>query len=228
MSDRIEWHDTTSGVKLLFPGEDIDGVIVENGQVAIAFGTESNGIALSGPPQDLASRLEQVAAIARTAAEFLAEPLRHLPDGLDPRARIAAGVGTDTPEKDASTRCGTPGITVADPAVSPVATASPPGTPSGRSSPSRLRCRSPPTQTTTPSPTALPTRSSPGSTKHPKTRTRTCPVGSPRPTATRMPRHGPAPRPTHDRLTPRRSHAPGFPPTRQESGDHVVPGTTAL
>lgn len=115
MSDRLEWADTTSGAELLFPGEDIDGAIVENGQVAIAFWTGSNGIALSGPPQDLASRLEQAAAIARTVAKFLAEPLRHLPDGLDPRARIAPGVGADTPEEDASTTCGTPGITVADP-----------------------------------------------------------------------------------------------------------------
>ncbi|MGW9029687.1 hypothetical protein ACWGQ5_37340 [Streptomyces sp. NPDC055722] len=77
--------------------------------------TWSNGIALSGPPQDLARRLEQAAAIARAAARLVQEPLRHLPDGLDPWAWIVLGTGADSPEEHNNTLCRTPGITVADP-----------------------------------------------------------------------------------------------------------------
>ncbi|MFD5079536.1 hypothetical protein [Streptomyces sp. NPDC058371] len=115
MSDRLEWADTTSGAQLLFPGDDINGATVAAGELAIAFWTGSNGIALSGPPQDLADRLEQAAAIARTAAVLLAEPQRHLPDELNPWAWIAPGTGTDSAEEHDNTLCRTPGITVADP-----------------------------------------------------------------------------------------------------------------
>ncbi|MFF1678337.1 hypothetical protein ACFVYG_20145 [Streptomyces sp. NPDC058256] len=115
MSDRLEWADTTSGAQLLFPGEDINGATVDHGELAIAFWTGSNGIALSGPPQQLAERLEQVATIARTAVVLLAEPLRHLPDGLDPWLWITLGTAADSPQEHANTKCRTPGITVADP-----------------------------------------------------------------------------------------------------------------
>jgi len=115
MSDRLEWADTNSGAQLLFPGEDVDGATVDAGEIAIAFWTGSNGIALSGPPQQLADRLEQAAAIARTAAGLLAEPLRHLPDGLDPWTWTTLGTGTDSSEEHDNTLCRTPGITVLDP-----------------------------------------------------------------------------------------------------------------
>ncbi|OEJ49525.1 hypothetical protein [Streptomyces agglomeratus] len=115
MSERLEWADTTSGAQLLFPGEDVDGATVDAGELAIAFWTGSNGIALSGPSQDLADRLEQASIIVRAAAIPLQQPLRHLPDGLDPRAGIVLGTGADSSEEHTNTLCRTPGITAADP-----------------------------------------------------------------------------------------------------------------
>ncbi|MER6853772.1 hypothetical protein AB0A81_40270 [Streptomyces flaveolus] len=113
MSDRLEWADTTSDAQLLFPGADINGATVDAGEIAIAFWTGSNGIALSGPPQDLARRLDQAAALVRTAAELLAWPVRHLPD--DPQAWTATGTTTDSSEEHTNSLCRTPGITVTDP-----------------------------------------------------------------------------------------------------------------
>ncbi|GEK01552.1 hypothetical protein NHG22_10230 [Streptomyces sp. ATE26] len=115
MSERLEWACATSGAQLLFPGVDADGATVDVGEVAIAFWTGSNGIALSGPPNALADRLEQAAAIIRAAARLLAEPLRHLPDGLDPWGWIALGTDPDSEEDSDTTVCRTPGVTVRDP-----------------------------------------------------------------------------------------------------------------
>ncbi|MFJ5820007.1 hypothetical protein ACIQGT_39905 [Streptomyces sp. NPDC093108] len=115
MSDRLEWAATTSSAQVLFPGEDIDGATVDAGEIAIAFWTGSNGIALSGPPQDLADRLEQAATMVRTAAVLLAEPLRHLPDDLDPMTWIDLSTGTDATADHDNALCRMPGITVADP-----------------------------------------------------------------------------------------------------------------
>ncbi|MGI5133836.1 hypothetical protein [Streptomyces sp. CA-106110] len=115
MAERLEWADHTSSAEILFPGEDIDGATVDNGEIAVAFWTGSNGIALSGPPQDLARRLEQAATVVRAAARLLQEPLRHLPDGLDPWAWILLGTDADSCEEHNNTLCRTPGITVADP-----------------------------------------------------------------------------------------------------------------
>ena len=115
MSERLEWADTTSGAQLLFPGEDVDGATVDAGELALAFWTGSDGIALSGPPQDLADRLEQAAIIVRAATNLFQQPLRHLPDRLDPWAGSVLGTGTDSSEEHDTTLCRTPGITVADP-----------------------------------------------------------------------------------------------------------------
>lgn len=115
MSDRLEWAAPTSRAELLFPGEDVDGATVDAGEIAIAFWTGSNGIALSGPPQNLAERLEQAAAIARTAAGLLTEPLRHIPDGLDPWAWTARGTRADSSEEHGNTLCATSAATAADP-----------------------------------------------------------------------------------------------------------------
>src|SRR5437867_694495 len=115
MSDRLEWADTTSGAELLFPGEDIDGATVDNGQVAVAWWTGSNGIALEGPPQQLADRLEQAAAIVRAVVPLVPEQPRHLPGDLDPWAWITLGTGADSSTEHSNTRCRTPGITVRDP-----------------------------------------------------------------------------------------------------------------
>ncbi|MGC5264123.1 hypothetical protein ACPXCO_24195 [Streptomyces cyaneofuscatus] len=115
MSERLEWAHTTSAAQLLFPGEDIDGATVDAGELAIAFWTGSNGIALSGPPQDLADRLEQAATVARTAAILLAEPLRHLSAELSPSTGTTPGTGTDSSGKHDNTLCRTPGTTVSDP-----------------------------------------------------------------------------------------------------------------
>ncbi|MFB7835996.1 hypothetical protein [Streptomyces sp. NPDC056056] len=115
MSDRLEWADTTSSAELLFPGVDIDGATVDNGEIAIAFWTGSNGIALSGPPQQLADRLEQAALIARAAAVLAQEPLRHISGGLDPWLWIILGTAADSQAEHANTKCGTPGITATDP-----------------------------------------------------------------------------------------------------------------
>ncbi|WP_317447645.1 hypothetical protein [Streptomyces collinus] len=115
MSERLEWADTTCGAQLLFPGENVDGATVNADELAIAFWTGSNGIALSGPPHDLANRLEQAAAIVRAAAQLLTEPLRHLPDGLDPWAWIAQGTGPNCEEDSGNTVCRTAGFTVRDP-----------------------------------------------------------------------------------------------------------------
>ncbi|MGW6145681.1 hypothetical protein [Streptomyces sp. NPDC055140] len=115
MSDRLEWAAHTSGAELLFPGEDIDGATVDTGEMAVAFWTGSNGIALSGPPEQLAARLEQAAAVVRAAAALVQDPVRHLPDGLDPWTWIILGTDTDSPTEHANTICRTPGITVRDP-----------------------------------------------------------------------------------------------------------------
>ncbi|MGW4178652.1 hypothetical protein [Streptomyces rubiginosohelvolus] len=95
MSDRLEWADTTSEAQLLFPGTDIDGATVASGELAIAFWSGSNGIALSGPPQDLADRLEQAAAAVRAAAQLLAEPPRHLPGSISPEAAMPHATAGD-------------------------------------------------------------------------------------------------------------------------------------
>lgn len=64
MSDRLEWAHVTSGAEILFPGEDIDGAVVEPGEIAVSVWTGSNGIALHGPRDQLRDRLLQfVAAI---------------------------------------------------------------------------------------------------------------------------------------------------------------------
>ncbi|MEU4038546.1 hypothetical protein [Streptomyces collinus] len=102
------------GAELLFPGAEVDGAPVEVGELAIAFWTGSNGIALSGPPHDLADRLEQAAASVR-AARLLTEPPRHLPDGLDPWVWSALGTGPDGEEDSGTTVCRTTGVTVRDP-----------------------------------------------------------------------------------------------------------------
>ncbi|MFE2850171.1 hypothetical protein ACFXJO_03460 [Streptomyces lavendulae] len=115
MSDRLEWADTTSFAELLFPGVNIGGATVDNGEIAVAFWTGRNGIALSGPPQQLADRLEQAALIARAAAVLVQEPLRHIPDGLDPWLWITLGTDADSPAAHANTKCRTPGITATDP-----------------------------------------------------------------------------------------------------------------
>ncbi|MEU1465281.1 hypothetical protein ABZ467_32360 [Streptomyces sp. NPDC005727] len=115
MSERLEWADATNSAQLLFPGVDIDGATVDAGEVAIAFWTGSNGIALSGPPHDLADRLDQAAAIVRAAARLLAEPLRHLPDTLAPSDWTTPGTGPASDEDSGNTVCHTPGFTVRDP-----------------------------------------------------------------------------------------------------------------
>lgn len=115
MTDRLEWADHTSGAELLFPGEDISEATVETGEIAIAWWTGSNGIALSGPPEQLAARLEQAAAIARAAAPLLKQPLTHLPAGLAPWEWTAPSTETDTSDDNASSGCGTPGTIVRDP-----------------------------------------------------------------------------------------------------------------
>jgi hypothetical protein len=109
------WADTTSGAQLLFPGEDVDGATVDAGELAIAFWTGSNGIALCGLPQDLADRLEQASVIVRAVATLLQQPQRHLPQGLAPWAGIVPGEGNESSEEHDGTLCRTPGITVTDP-----------------------------------------------------------------------------------------------------------------
>ncbi|MFJ1874178.1 hypothetical protein [Streptomyces chartreusis] len=67
MSDRLEWAHTTSYGELLYPGVDIDGAVVEPGEIAVAVWTGSNGIALHGPKQELHDRLLQLAAAVHEA-----------------------------------------------------------------------------------------------------------------------------------------------------------------
>lgn len=67
MSDRLEWAHTTSYGELLYPGVDIDGAVVEPGEIAVAVWTGSNGIALHGPKQQLCDRLLQLAAAVHEA-----------------------------------------------------------------------------------------------------------------------------------------------------------------
>ncbi|MGW5434106.1 hypothetical protein ACWET9_44350 [Streptomyces sp. NPDC004059] len=71
MADRLEWADITSRAELLFPGNTINGATVEVGEIAIAWWTGSTGIALSGPPEQLAARLEKAAADVREAAALV-------------------------------------------------------------------------------------------------------------------------------------------------------------
>ncbi|MGW6792388.1 hypothetical protein [Streptomyces chartreusis] len=67
MSDRLEWAHTTSYGELLYPGVDIDGAVVEPGEVAVAVWTGPGGIALHGPKQELCDRLLQLAAFVDAA-----------------------------------------------------------------------------------------------------------------------------------------------------------------
>ncbi|MEU9744688.1 hypothetical protein [Streptomyces niveus] len=67
MSDRLEWAHATSGAQLLFPGEDVDGAVVEPGEIAVAVWTGSNGIALHGPREQLRDRLLQLALAVHEA-----------------------------------------------------------------------------------------------------------------------------------------------------------------
>ncbi|GAA0611255.1 hypothetical protein [Streptomyces crystallinus] len=67
MFNRLEWADTASAAVLLYPGTDIDDAIVEPGEIAVAVGTGSNGIALYGSPRQLADRLQQLSDAIRSA-----------------------------------------------------------------------------------------------------------------------------------------------------------------
>jgi hypothetical protein len=61
MTDRLEWAHAGSCAELLYPGSDIDGAVVEPGEIAVAMWTGSNGIALYGPRAQLRDRLLQLA-----------------------------------------------------------------------------------------------------------------------------------------------------------------------
>lgn len=115
MSDRLEWAHATAGAELLFPGEDIDGATVDSGELAIAFWGGSNGIALLGPPHVLADRLEQAAAIARSAVSLFDGPQAHLPGTLQPDDWAIFGARTSQSTDLHDTLCETLGIIVRDP-----------------------------------------------------------------------------------------------------------------
>ena len=67
MSERLEWAHASSGAELLFPGEHIDGAVVEPGEIAVAVWTGSNGIALHGPREAVRDRLLQLALAVHEA-----------------------------------------------------------------------------------------------------------------------------------------------------------------
>ncbi|MEU0389131.1 hypothetical protein [Streptomyces chartreusis] len=73
MTDRLEWAHAGSGAELLYPGSDIDGAVVEPGEIAVAMWTGSNGIALFGPREQLRDRLLQLAAAVHSAPPVPAE-----------------------------------------------------------------------------------------------------------------------------------------------------------
>ncbi|MET9122177.1 hypothetical protein [Streptomyces sp. NPDC004528] len=67
MSDRLEWAGATSEAQLLLPGTDVDGAVVQAGELAVAVWTGSNGIALHGPREQLHARLLQLAHAVQEA-----------------------------------------------------------------------------------------------------------------------------------------------------------------
>ncbi|WP_024126828.1 MULTISPECIES: hypothetical protein [unclassified Streptomyces] len=84
MSERLEWAHASSGAELLFPGEDIDGAVVEPGEIAVAVWTGSNGIALHGPREAVRDRLLQLALAVHEAPPVpFADAC--IPERTDPR-----------------------------------------------------------------------------------------------------------------------------------------------
>ena len=82
MSAQLEWADIESAAEVLYPGVEVDGATVEPGQVALAWWTGSNGIALcASDPAELANYLEG-----------LANQIRGLPLPPTVEAHIPAGL----------------------------------------------------------------------------------------------------------------------------------------
>lgn len=83
MSDRLEWVPASSGAELLFPGEDIDGALVQPGEIAVAMWAGSNGIALHGPRRTVRDQLLRLAlAVDEAPPVPFAEAC--IPAGTDP------------------------------------------------------------------------------------------------------------------------------------------------
>ncbi|MFF4053912.1 hypothetical protein ACFYZ5_45775 [Streptomyces chartreusis] len=71
IADRLEWAHTTSSAELLYPGADIDGAVVELGEIAVAVWTGSNGIALHGPK--LSAWIRRISSVSCSSRRLRAD-----------------------------------------------------------------------------------------------------------------------------------------------------------